>query len=141
MKKKNWMKNIHFLGFILWLLISFFGFKFATFLFDWFNNIGIVYKLIIIIGTAIIILIGFYKILLAFFLLVNKNHKNFNMISTVFSIIGLIGLITSYLYFGFDFTINYNEIFHQSLTLAFGFFLAIILINGFVLFPKSLKKK
>lgn len=62
------MKNIHFLGFILWLLASFFGYKFATFLFDWFNNIGIVFKIVIIFITTIIILLGFYKILLAFFL-------------------------------------------------------------------------
>jgi hypothetical protein len=134
------MKNIHFLGFILWLFASFFGFKLATFLLDWFNSIGIVFKIIIIIITAAIILIGFYKILLSFFLLINKNHENFNVISTVFSIIGLIGLIASYLYFGFNFDLNKNEIFDQSLTFTFGFFLAIILFNGFVLFPKSLKK-
>jgi hypothetical protein len=86
-------------------------------------------------------LLGVYKILLAFILLVNKNHERFNGISTTFSMIGLIGLITSYFYYGFDFTINNNEVFDQALTLTFGFFLAIILINGFVLFPKSLKKK
>lgn len=134
------MKNIHFLGFILWLLASFFGFKLATFLLTWFNSVGIVFKIIINLITAFIILIGLYKILLAFFLLVNKNHKKFNRISTTFSILGLTGLITSYLYFGYDFEINYNKIFDQSLSLTFGFFLAIILINGFVLFPKSLTK-
>lgn len=135
------MKNIHFIGLFLWLLASFFGFKFAKFLFEWFDNIGIAFKLIIILITAIIILVGFYKILLAFLLLVNKNHKNFNRISSIFSLFGLIGLITSYLYFRFDFEINYNKVFDQSLTLTFGFFLAIILVNGFVFFPKSLKKK
>tara|TARA_R110002073_G_scaffold220123_1_gene380307 strand:+ start:165 stop:575 length:411 start_codon:yes stop_codon:yes gene_type:complete len=135
------MKKIHFLGFIIWLLASFFGFKLVTFLLYWFNSIGIAFKIIIILITAFIILIGIYKILLAFFLLVNKNHKNFNRISTTFSILGLIGLTSAYLYFGIDFEINYNKIFDQSLTLTFGFFLAIILINGFVFFPKSLKKK
>lgn len=134
------MKNIHFLGFILWLLASFFGFKLATFLFDWFINIGIAFKIIIIIITAAIILIGIYKILLSFFLLVNKNHEKFNLISTIFSIIGLIGLIGSYLHFGFNYTIDKSEMFSQSLNFTFGFFLAIILFNGFVLFPKSLTK-
>lgn len=86
------------------------------------------------------VLLGFYKILLSFFLLVNKNHEKFNLISTTFSIIGLIGLIASYLYFGFNYTINKSEMFSQSLTFTFGFFLAIILFNGFVLFPKSLIK-
>jgi hypothetical protein len=134
------MKNIHFLGFVLWYLASFFGFKLSTLLLNWFDNIGITFKIIIVIITSAIILIGIYKVLLAFFLLVNKNHENFNGISTIFSIIGLIGLITSYFYYGFDFKLNKNEIFDQSLTFTFGFFLAIILINGFVLFPKSLKK-
>jgi hypothetical protein len=134
------MKNIHFLGFVLWYLASFFGFKLSTLLLNWFDNIGITFKIIIVIITSAIILIGIYKVLLAFFLLVNKNHEKFNGISTIFSIIGLIGLITSYFYYGFDFKLNKNEIFDQSLTFTFGFFLAIILINGFVLFPKSLKK-
>jgi hypothetical protein len=134
------MKNIHFLGFVLWYLASFFGFKLSTLLLNWFDNIGITFKIIIVIITSAIILIGIYKVLLAFFLLVNKNHENFNGISTIFSIIGLIGLITSYFYYGFDFKLNKNEIFDQSLTFTLGFFLAIILINGFVLFPKSLKK-
>lgn len=135
------MKNIHFLGFLLWLLASFFGFRFATFLFDWFADISIVFKIIVIFITAGIVLLGFYKILLSFFLLVNKNHENFNGISTLFSIIGLIGLIASYLYFGFNYSINKNEIFDQALTFTFGFFMASILINGFVLFPKSLRKQ
>lgn len=134
------MKNIHFLGFLLWLLASFFGFGFATFLFDWFSDISVVFKIIVILVTAGIVLIGFYKILLSFFLLVNKNHENFNGISTLFSIIGLIGLVASYWYFGFNYSSNKNEIFDQSLTFTFGFFMAIILINGFVFFPKSLRK-
>jgi vacuolar-type H+-ATPase subunit I/STV1 len=90
--------------------------------------------------TAIIILIGFYKILLSFLLLVNKNHEKFNLISSTFSIIGLIGLITSYLHYGFNYKIDKSAVFSQSLTFTFGFFLTIILINGFVLFPKSLTK-
>ncbi len=134
------MKNIHFLGFILWLLASFFGFKLATLLYNWFDDIGITFKIIIIIITAAVILIGFYKILLSFFLLVNKNHEKFNLISTIFSVIGLIGLIGSYLHFGFNYTIGKSDMFSQSLSLTFGSFLAIILFNGFVLFPKSLTK-
>lgn len=130
------MKNIHFLGFILWFTASFFCFKLCTILLDWFDNGGIIVVLI----TAFIILLGFYKILLSLFLLVNKNHEKFNLISKTFSIIGLIGLIASYMYFGFNFSIDKREIFSQSLTFTFGFFLAIILFNGFVLFPKSLTK-
>ena len=134
------MKNIHFIGFVLWFIGSFFCFKFFSILYNWFHNGGIIFKLIVLFITAIIILIGFYKILLSFLLLVNKNHEKFNLISSTFSIIGLIGLFTSYLHYGFIYTIDKSDKFNQSLTLTFGFFLAIILINGFVLFPKSLTK-
>ena len=134
------MKNIHFLGFSLWLLASFFGFRFAIFLFNWFADISVVLKIIITLITAGMVIFGFYKIFLSFFLLVNKNHENFNLISSGFSIIGSVGLIGSYLYFGFNYSLNKSEVFDQSLTFTFGFFMAIILINGFVLFPKSLTK-
>ena len=133
------MKNIHFLGFILWLIASFFCFTLFTFLYNWLDTGGIVFKIIVVFITAIILLIGFYKILLSILLLVNKSHENFNLISTVYSVLGLIGLTGSYLYFGFDYTIDKKEIFSQSLSFTFGFFLAIILVNGFVLFPKSLR--
>ena len=134
------MKNIHFIGFVLWFIGSFFCFKLFSILYNWFHSGGIIFKLIVLFITAIIILIGFYKILLSFLLLVNKNHEKFNLISSTFSIIGLIGLITSYLHYGFNYTIDKSDKFSQALTLTFGFFLAIILINGFVLFPKSLTK-
>lgn len=134
------MKNIHFIGFILWFTGSFFCFKLFFILYNWFDSGGIIFKLIVVFITAIIILIGFYKILLSFLLLVNKNHEKFNLISSTFSIIGLIGLITSYLHYGFNYTIDKSDKFSQSLTFTFGFFLAIILFNGFVLFPKSLTK-
>ena len=134
------MKNIHFLGFILWLLASFFGFRLAKFLFFWYNDIGLIYKIIMLFVTTIIILIGFYKIILAFLLLVNKNHVNFNIISSIFSVIGLFGLVGSYLFFGFEFDKEKNSLFDDSLSYSFGFLLVIILINGFVLFPKSLTK-
>ena len=134
------MKNIHFLGFILWLIASFFCFNLFTFLYHWLDTGGIVFKIIVVFITAIILLIGFYKILLSFLLLVHKSHENFNLISTVYYVLGLIGLTGSYLYFWFDNTIVKKEIFSQSLSFTFGFFLAIILVNGFVLFPKSLRK-
>jgi hypothetical protein len=134
------MKNIHFLGFILWLLASFFAFKLVILLYKWFGDIGLTFKIIIIIITAVIIMLGFYKIFLSFFLLVNKNHEKFNLISTIFSAIGLIGLIASYIHFGFNYTFDKSEMFSQSLSFTFGLFLAIILINGFVFFPRSLTK-
>jgi len=134
------MRNIHFIGFILWLIASFFCFKFFTILYNWFDTGGIIFKIIIVLITTFIIILGLYKILLSFLLLVNKNHEKFNLISTTFSALGLIGLIAAYLYFGFNFTIDKSEMFSQSLSFAFGIFLAIILINGFVLFPKSLRK-
>jgi hypothetical protein len=134
------MKNIHFVGFILWLIASFFCFKLFTILYNWFDTGGMVFKIVVVLITAFIILLGFYKILLSFLLLVNKNHQKFNLISTIFSVIGLIGLIASYLHFGFNYTIDISEMFSQSLSFTFGFFLAIILFNGFVLFPKSITK-
>lgn len=134
------MKNIHFIGFILWFTASFFCFKLFTLLYNWFDSGGLIFKIIVVFITAIIILIGLYKIVLGLLLFVNKNHEKFNLISTTFSLIGLIGLITSYLHYGFNFTIDKSEKFSQSLSFTFGFFLAIILINGFVFFPKSIKK-
>lgn len=134
------MKNIHYIGFVLWFIASFFGFKFFTILYNWFDTGGIIFKIIVVLITSIIIFIGFYKILLSFLLLVNKYHEKFNLISSTFSLIGLIGLITSYLHYGFNYTIDKSGIFSQSLTFTFGFFLVIILFNGFVLFPKSLKQ-
>lgn len=134
------MKNIHFIGFALWFIGSFFCFKLFSTLYNWFDNLGIIYKLIVVFITAFINLLGFYKILLSFLLLVNKNHEKFNLISSIFSIIGLIGLISSYLHYGFNYTIDKSDKFSQALTFSFGFFLAIIIINGFVLFPKSLTK-
>lgn len=134
------MKNIHFIGFILWFTASFFCFKLFTLLYNWFDSGGLIFKIIIVFITALIILLGVYKILLSFLLLVNKYHEKFNLISTTFSILGLTGLITSFLHYGFNYTIDKSEKFSQSLSFTFGFFLAIILINGFVLFPKSIKK-
>ena len=134
------MQNIHFIGFVLWFIGSFFCFKLFSILYNWFDSGGINFKLIVVFITIIIILIGFYKILFSFLLLVNQNHEKFNLISSTFSIIGLIGLITSYLQYGFNYTIDKMDIFSQSLTFTFGFFLAIILINGFVFFPKALAK-
>lgn len=135
------MKNIHFIGFVLWFTASFFCFRLFKGLYDWFGDVGVFLKIIILLVTAFTLLSGFYKTLLSFLLLVNKSHEKFNLISTIFSIIGLTGLIASYLYYGFNFAINKNEIFSQALIYTLGFFLAIILFKGFLLFPKSLIKR
>lgn len=134
------MKNIHFLGFLLWFIASFICFKFFTMLLDRFDSGGMMFKIIVVFITALIVILGFYKILLTLFFLVNKNHKKFNLISTSFSMIGLIGFIASYMYFGFEFSLEKGEMLSQALTFTFGLFLVIILFNGFVLFPKSLSK-
>lgn len=134
------MKNIHVIGFVLWFTASFLSFKLFTLFYYWFDTCGIFIKIIILFLTAIITMLGFYKILLSLFLLVNKNHEKFNLISTTFSMIGLIGIVISYLYFGFNFTIDRSQMLNQSLTFIFGFLLVFILFNGFVLFPKSITK-
>jgi hypothetical protein len=135
------MKYLHLIGYILWFTASFFCFKLFTWLYDWYDVSGKLFKIIALLVTVLILILGFYKILLALLLLVNKNHKNFNLISTGFSIIGLSGLIASYIYYGFELKIDKSDIFSQSLSLSFGFILVLILINGFILFPKTIVKR
>jgi hypothetical protein len=135
------MKYLHLLGYTLWFTASFFCFKLFTWLYEWYDAGSILFKIVVLLITILILILGFYKIILALLLLVNKNHKNFNLISTGFSIIGLSGLITSYIYYGFELKIDKTDIFSQSLSLSFGFILVLILINGFILFPKTLVKR
>jgi len=131
------MKDIHLLGYVLWYATSFFCFKLFTVLFTWLDEGGIFLKLGIVFITSIIVILGVYRILLIPILLVRIKHLEFDMISTAYSMIGVGGLLSSYLYYKFEFTIANNSLFSQTLSVTFGILLTIILVKGFLLFPQS----
>jgi hypothetical protein len=132
------MKKLHYLGYPLWFFTAYLSLKLVWLLYFWYNDITILYKILLLFFTALTWLIGFYKIPLAFILLVDRNHKKFNQITTGYSIIGLIGLLLSYFY---NIEIQLSIVTGSNLKIAisssFLFFWVIMLFNGFVLMPKS----
>lgn len=135
------MKNLYLIGFVLWFFASFFGFKIFAFLFQWIDNVPTFVKIFIVGVSALVVLLGLYKILLSLILFNDRTNKHFNLISSIYSILGLLGMVAAYFSTTLPFSLDGGSILSKSISLTFGFFMALILINGFIFFPKSLRKK
>lgn len=134
------MKNLHYLGFILWFVASYFSLILAEHLYLWYDDKGILFKVILLVASFFMLLINLYKIPLSLLLLMGRNLKDFNLVTTIYSIIGLIGLLLSYFYNGFEIFINKGSVFDKALSISFLFTLILTLVRGFILMPKSINQ-
>lgn len=133
------MKNLYFIGFILWFFAAYFSYEILTYLAMWIDDLSSILKLIIVLLIVVISIFGFHKIILGLILFNHKSNKNFNLISTIYSIIGFLGIIVSFSINQFSLDINDDSSnFSKSLTLTAALFFGWILINGFIMFPKSI---
>lgn len=137
------MKYLYLLGFVIWGLLSFYSFNFTAWVFQYFKDWNIIIKCIVDFLLILILIFGVHKIILSLFLWVDTSNKNFNYITTGFSLIGLITLIISF-FNNKQYFINFtkdNTVFNQALNYCFiGAFL-LMFFNGFILLPKAIKKR
>lgn len=139
MHKKIIMKYLYLLGFIIWGVLSYFSLFVVENTVHWYSGLSVVFKIIILFVSSLVIIMGLHKIILSFALFNNTKDPNFNLISGLYSIIGLVVLIISYFLNKIDLLISEESSFNSILTTAFSLSLLWILISGFILFPKSVK--
>lgn len=133
------MKYLYLIGFIIWFTLSFFSISLVEFLTNWFSNLSLVFKIALIFINCIFIILGIHKIILSLTLFNNTNSTNFNRIASGYSLIGIIGLISSYFINQPVLNILREVNISNILTLTFLIFWIWILISGFILFPKSIR--
>lgn len=133
--------KLHYLGFILWSIALYFTVVLLDKSFIHYQNQVIVIKVIILFVLFLLLITGLHKIIFAFTLLVNKNEENFNSISMVFFIIGIIASILGYI--NSDGNIKYFIIDNKSYNFLDVTFLGFItsLLISVIFFPKTLKRE
>ena len=132
------MKNLYPIGIIVWCGLSFLSIGLVNQTAIWVSEISLLINLLILFCCSTLLFLGIYKILLASVLFNHQENRHFNSIATAYSLFGIVGLSSGLYYFGLP--IIEGELFDKSIALSILLILGIMIIKGFILFPKSIRR-